>query len=74
MYNWLLNKYKLDKRGIIHIGCHKAEEIQEYIDIGIKKLIYIEANPKIIDDLKLKLNKFNDKIQVKLYQYIPAQN
>ncbi len=64
MHKHILNKYKIKKTGVIHIGAHVAEEIQQYIDLELKNIIYIEANPKLIEPLKQKLSKYN---HVKVY-------
>lgn len=37
------NNLKID--GIIHVGIHWAEEHNSYIDMGVKKLLYFEADP-----------------------------
>jgi len=40
--------------GIIHVGAHKAEELEKYHEIGVSKIIWIEANLNLITDLMLK--------------------
>lgn len=34
-------------RGAIHIGAHKAEERDAYIDAGVENIIWVEANSKL---------------------------
>ncbi len=44
-------------RGIIHIGAHEAEEYDDYKNISVEKMVWIEANPDLIPYLE---NKFKD--------------
>jgi FkbM family methyltransferase len=40
--DYLIEKYSLKIKGIIHIGAHYGQEYQDYINIGIKNLIFFE--------------------------------
>ena len=42
----LYRKYKMDVKGIVHIGAHYGEEIQEYVDNGIQKITVFEPLSK----------------------------
>jgi len=42
----------IDVRGIIHVGAHHGEEAAIYNGLGIEKVVWIEANPMLIDKLK----------------------
>lgn len=55
----IINKYKINIKGIIHIGAHKGEEILSYYKNNIKNIILIEANKKLITNLKLKIFFYN---------------
>jgi FkbM family methyltransferase len=46
------NKYGLKIGGIIHLGAHLGEEAKDYSDIGCEKVIWIEGNPSLIQELK----------------------
>lgn len=37
--------------GIIHVGGHKAQEYQEYVNAGIKNQVWIEANPVYYNEI-----------------------
>lgn len=43
-------KSRLNKRvtGVIHVGAHKAEELEVYRELGVTKTIWIEANPGML--------------------------
>jgi hypothetical protein len=47
----IFNKYKMNIKGIVHIGAHYGEEIQEYVDNGIQKIIVFEPLSKNFDVL-----------------------
>jgi FkbM family methyltransferase len=51
-------------KGIIHIGAHEAEEYEDYKNISVKKMIWIEANPDLIGYLR---DKFKDVENVKIF-------
>jgi len=44
-------------RGVIHIGAHRAEERHHYLLVGITKIIWIEANPKLASWLQTQVNE-----------------
>lgn len=46
-------------KGVIHIGAHRGEEIDEHISLGAKKIIWVEANPEVF--LELRENIGEDK-------------
>lgn len=51
--------------GIIHIGAHDLEERSMYLEHGVDNIIWVEANPEIVDR---NISKISDK--EKLFQYI----
>ena len=52
--------------GILHIGAHKCKELNDYINSGcpINKIIWIEGNPQIVEEIK---NKNSD---IKIFNYL----
>ena len=54
--DYLNDKYKMKIKGIMHIGAHNCEEMEKYNKIGVKKenIIWIEANPYIVQRMKQK--------------------
>lgn len=59
----LFNKYKMDIKGIVHIGAHYGEEIQEYVDNGIQKITVFEPLSKNFDVLSKRLQNVNADIE-----------
>ncbi len=49
------DKFDVPHRGIIHIGAHMAEELELYGAFGIKRMLWVEANPKLKTALKKRL-------------------
>lgn len=44
----IVSKYGLP-RGVIHIGAHKMEERKDYLASNINDIIWIEANPELVE-------------------------
>lgn len=44
----ICSKYKIEPRGIIHVGACQMEEIEDYKSQGIKNVIWIEGNPELV--------------------------
>lgn len=55
----IVKKFKLNLRGVIHIGAHKGEELFSYYQNDVKNIILIEANKDLIQHLKFKKFLFN---------------
>ena len=53
----------MDINGIIHIGAHYGEEIQEYVDNGIQKIIVFEPLARNFDVLYERLKGINADIE-----------
>lgn len=51
-FEYLSNKYGFKPNGVIHIGAHLMEERKEYLAIGVQDIIWVEANPKIYENIK----------------------
>jgi FkbM family methyltransferase len=48
--------WKLDVKGIIHIGAHQAEEQSKYVELNWGHMYWVEANPKLARNLQETLN------------------
>ena len=59
----LFEKYKMNIKGIVHIGAHYGEEIQEYVDNGIQKITVFEPLSKNFDVLANRMKNVNADIQ-----------
>ncbi len=45
-------------QGVIHVGAHLGQEAEYYSENGIEKVIWIEANPKLMKPLQENLKKY----------------
>lgn len=47
-------------KGVVHVGSHYAEERNDYIEAGIEKRLWIDANPAVAKQLSSKIASNND--------------
>ncbi|MCT7970702.1 FkbM family methyltransferase [Laspinema olomoucense] len=52
----LLEKHSINPQGVIHVGANEGEELKTYQKLGIKKVLFIEANPAVFQILKANLS------------------
>ena len=53
----------MDIKGIVHIGAHYGEEIQEYVDNGIQNISVFEPLSDNFNTLAQRLENINADIQ-----------
>lgn len=56
----LFPKYGIKPTGVLHVGANVGEEAPVYHELGIKEMIFIEANPDIFLKLKNNIAKYPD--------------
>ncbi len=49
---YLCQKHSVMPRGVIHIGAHEGREINLYQEMGVKNIVFVEANPVVFERLK----------------------
>lgn len=57
--------YNLNPKGLLHVGAHTAEEFPEYWSNGFadsNPIIWVEAQPNLVAELRKKLDPSNNKI------------
>lgn len=52
-----LEDNEISVKGVIHIGAHRGEEINEHVDLGAEKIIWVEANPDVYSELIANISK-----------------
>lgn len=57
-FETLQKKYRVYPKGVLHCGANCGEEAEAYDKAGIKKVIWIEANPEVYEILLLSLAKY----------------
>jgi len=56
-YKTIIEKYNLKIENVLHVGAHEAEEYNDYFSNGCKKVVWIEGNPTLAENLKKRLDK-----------------
>jgi FkbM family methyltransferase len=59
-----MTRYGVKPRGAIHVGAHLGEEYENYKNIGVPRIMMVEANPNIYRDLEKKLGNVENVILV----------
>lgn len=62
-FTTIRQKYEMNIKGVIHIGAHHGQEIQEYLDNGIQNITLFEPLSATFDILTENLKDFNANIQ-----------
>ena len=55
--------------GVIHVGAHRGEEVNEYEDLGAKQVIWVEANPDVFEEMHVALTNAESTIESHAFQY-----
>ncbi len=58
----LCQRYKISARGVIHVGAHEGQELEQYLKMGAEQVVLIEANPRIFEKLQSVVKKFPNVI------------
>lgn len=48
----LFTQHGIKPKGVIHIGAYEGQEITAYQQMGIEKVLFVEANPAVFERLK----------------------
>jgi len=68
-FSELYKKYDLNIKGIIHIGAHYGEEVNDYINHQIKNLVFFEPLSDSLEVLEENLSKYADKADMQIFPY-----
>jgi FkbM family methyltransferase len=58
----LKEKYNLNLTNILHVGAHEAQELDDYIECGAKKIHWVEANIELAAKLTDRLDQSIHKV------------
>jgi FkbM family methyltransferase len=58
----VLNRYRLSVRGAVHAGAHLGQEAEIYRACGIADVLWIEANPALLDELRANVEPFGHRV------------
>jgi len=59
----IFRKHKMNVNGIVHIGAHYGQELQDYVDNGIQEMIVFEPLSSNFNILQENVKKINANIQ-----------
>lgn len=59
---YLKEKYNLNLENILHVGAHEAQELNDYILCGAKKIHWVEANTELSAKLANRLDQSIHKV------------
>ena len=68
--NELVKHWRISPKSVLHIGAHLAEECDLYRSVGWNKVIWIEANPELINDLRKKIIRLFGDTACQMYGLI----
>ena len=57
----LMQKYKMNINGVLHVGAHLAEEAELYKQFKVGHVWWVEANPAVVAKIENKLRMFKDQ-------------
>jgi FkbM family methyltransferase len=47
--------WDVNSTGVIHVGAHQAEEAEDYLRLGFGNVVWVEAQPDLIEELRNKI-------------------
>lgn len=62
----LKKKYSMDIKGVIHVGAHYGEELDEYLKNGINEIILFEPLNECFDNIFIKVNSYGDSLSANI--------
>lgn len=57
--DYLVKKYNMHPKGVVHIGANKGQEMADYIKVGIKHFLWVEAIDVVCEQLKNHVARFS---------------
>jgi FkbM family methyltransferase len=62
-FRQLFPRYRIKPKGVLHIGANVGEEAPVYDELGIERVLWIEANPELIPQLNINTrDKYKHKV------------
>ena len=60
----LFTDFSIKPNGVLHVGAHEAEELDDYVKFNWGHVIWVEAQPDLAKKLRTRLNpKYHTVIQ-----------
>ena len=65
----LVEKYNMNIRGVLHVGAHHGEEIDDYLNNGIKDICLFEPLSESVRVLEDKILNYENSANISLFPY-----
>lgn len=56
----------LPRRGVVHVGAHQGQEVEQYLRYGFDRIVLVEANPQWCESLHA---KFGADSRIRIFNY-----
>ena len=63
-FSQIVNDFGIKPTGVLHIGANTGQEAEEYYNNGVKKTVWIEANPEIMPSLNKHISAYPSAISI----------
>ncbi len=63
-FKQLFPKYGINPKGVLHVGASEGQEAQTYADLGIQKVVWVEAIPNIYAKLLDNISRFPGNVAI----------
>ena len=51
----LVAEYGVRPKGVLHVGAHLGEEAGAYAEAGVERVLWVEANPELVGELRARI-------------------
>lgn len=63
-FDRLIRKHRVNITGVVHCGASIGQEVKEYAKLGVRNMVFIEADPKVYQELKMNLLDYPNAIPI----------
>jgi FkbM family methyltransferase len=60
----LISKHRINITGVLHCGASIGQEAESYAKLGVKNMVFVEADPDVYEKLKVNISKYPNAIPV----------
>ena len=58
----IVRRYRIQPKGVLHLGAHLGEEAKDYANQGVSDVLWVEANPSLIDPLTQAVQPYGHRV------------
>jgi len=60
----LFNQYGITPKNVIHVGAHEGQEIDQYQQMNVQGVLFIEANPDVFERLEANVAEIDNMVAI----------